>query len=66
MASSAAGAVLSGGAGHAVIISGVDTADPTVSIDDPPELRAPVSKEMYAYMGTLTQSPWENPLFVYA
>jgi len=52
--------------GHVVIITGVDTTGPTVSIDDPLELRAPVSKEMYTYMSTLTQSLWENPLFVYA
>lgn len=51
--------------GHVVVITGVDTAGPTVYVHDPLEARAPVAKPMYGYMERLAQTLWENPLFVY-
>jgi hypothetical protein len=51
--------------GHVVVLTGIDTIGPTVFVDDPLEVLAPVAKPMNVFFGKLTQSLWENPLFVY-
>jgi hypothetical protein len=51
--------------GHVVVLTGINTAGPTLYVDDPLETTAPVSKAMNTYFARLTQSLWENPLFVY-
>lgn len=51
--------------GHVVIITGINTDTNTVYIDDPLEQNAPVSKNTNTYFAQLTQTLWENPLFVY-
>lgn len=51
--------------GHVVIITGINTDTNTVYIDDPLEQSAPVSKNANTYFAQLTQTLWENPLFVY-
>ncbi len=51
--------------GHVVIITGIDTDAATVFIDDPLESSAPVSHQTDDFFGHLTQSLWDNPLFVY-
>lgn len=52
--------------GHVVVLTGIDTDGPTVHVDDPLEAAAPVLKDMNAYFARLTQSLWENPLFVFS
>jgi hypothetical protein len=51
--------------GHVVVITGIDTSGPTVFVDDPLETSAPAARPMNDFFGKLTQSLWENPLFVY-
>jgi hypothetical protein len=51
--------------GHVVVITGIDTENALLSVDDPLEAGAPVAKDMNTYFGQLSQTLWENPLFVY-
>lgn len=51
--------------GHVVVLTGINTDSDNLSVDDPLETAAPVSKVLNTYFGQLTQSLWENPLFVY-
>ena len=51
--------------GHVVVITGIDTDAGTVFVDDPLEGSAPVSRQSDDFFGHLTQSIWDNPLFVY-
>jgi hypothetical protein len=50
--------------GHVVILVGVDTDAGTLFIDDPLDVSAPTSKTFNTYMGQLTQTLTDNPLFV--
>lgn len=51
--------------GHVVIVTGVNTDTNNLAIDDPLEASAPVTRNINTYFAQLTQSLWENPLFVY-
>lgn len=51
--------------GHVVVLTGINTDADTLYVDDPLEHTAPVTKNMTTYFSQLTQSLWENPLFVY-
>lgn len=51
--------------GHVVILIGVNTDTKTLYVDDPLELNSVVAKDMYKYFSELSQTLWENPLFVY-
>lgn len=51
--------------GHVVIITGMNTDTNTIYIDDPLEQTAPVGKDINTYFSQLTQTLWDNPLFVY-
>jgi hypothetical protein len=51
--------------GHVIIITGIDTDAWTVFVDDPLEGSAPVAHQSADYFSRLTQSLWDNPLFVY-
>lgn len=50
--------------GHVVVITGINTDTETLYIDDPLDQSAPTSKDFNTYMSQLTQTLWENPLFV--
>jgi hypothetical protein len=50
--------------GHVVIIVGIDTDTDTLYIDDPLDGSAPTPKSFNTYMGQLTQTLTDNPLFV--
>ena len=51
--------------GHVVVLTGVNTDSGNLSIDDPLEASAPVTRQIVTYMSRLAQTLWENPLFVY-
>jgi hypothetical protein len=51
--------------GHVVVVTGIDTDSHMLAIDDPLQQSAPVSRNMDSYFSQLTQTLWENPLFVY-
>jgi hypothetical protein len=51
--------------GHVVVITGIDTSGPTIDVYDPLQENAPLALDMNATFARLTQSLWENPLFVY-
>lgn len=51
--------------GHVVVITGIDTDSGTVYVDDPLDQSAPTAKDINTYFAQLTQTLWENPLFVY-
>lgn len=51
--------------GHVVLITGANTDNGSLYVDDPLESSAPVTKDMNTYFAQLTQTLWENPLFVY-
>lgn len=51
--------------GHVVVLTGIDTGTGTLYVDDPLEASAPVTKNINTYFAQLTQTLWENPLFVY-
>jgi Papain-like cysteine protease AvrRpt2 len=51
--------------GHVVVLTGIDTDSGMLSVDDPLEVNAPVQRNMNTFFGQLTQTLWENPLFVY-
>ena len=50
--------------GHVVIIVGINTDTDTLYIDDPLDVSAPATKTFNTYMGQLTQTLTDNPLFV--
>ncbi len=51
--------------GHVVIITGIDTDNSILYIDDPLDTSAPTTKDVNTYLSQLTQTLYENPLFVY-
>jgi hypothetical protein len=51
--------------GHVVVITGIDTDTNNLSVDDLLEHYAPVTRNMNTYFAQLTQTIWENPLFMY-
>ena len=51
--------------GHVVVITGANTSTGALLVDDPLEQSAPVRKNINTYFAQLTQTLWENPLFVY-
>ena len=51
--------------GHVVVLTGIDSDSGTLYVDDPLETTAPVTKDINTYFAQLTQTLWENPLFVY-
>ena len=51
--------------GHVVVITGINTDTNNLFIDDPLEQSAPVTRNINTYLAQLTQTLWENPLFVY-
>jgi hypothetical protein len=50
--------------GHVVIFLGINTDTDTLQIDDPLDVSAPSAKTFTTYMGQLTQTLTDNPLFV--
>ena len=50
--------------GHVVIIVGINTDTRTLHIDDPLDATAPTTRIMNTYLGRLTQTLTDNPLFV--
>ncbi len=51
--------------GHVVVLTGINTDSKMLTMDDPWEVTAPMVKNIYTYFSELTQTLWENPLFVY-
>jgi hypothetical protein len=51
--------------GHVVILTGINSDTGVLYVDDPLEVAAPVTKDIDTYFAQLTQTLWENPLFVY-
>jgi hypothetical protein len=51
--------------GHVVVLTGINSDSGTLYVDDPLEVSAPVTKDINTYFARLTQTLWENPLFVY-
>ena len=51
--------------GHVVVVTGINTDTDTIYIDDPLDPSAPTGKNINTYFAQLTQTLWENPLFVY-
>ena len=51
--------------GHVVILTGINTDSKVLTMDDPWEATAPITKDIYAYFSQLSQTLWENPLFVF-